>query len=258
MAKAIRIEKHLPNLFTLGNLFCGFMGILFCGMGDIPLAAEMIFVGALFDVGDGLAARLFKAHSPIGGQLDSLADCVTFGVLPGLILHNMIQHFSTQEWIHVIDIAYFPIGSLIPFLTVAGAVWRLAKFNLDAEQAKYFKGLPSPASAMFIAALPLIAEYNVFFLKNNTLYLAELVTNTYLLLGVSVILPLLMISNLPLFSLKMETYGFAENKVLYLFLMVSAALLALLWWAAIPVILILYIIVSIIIKPAQKHHEIQS
>ncbi len=255
------MEKHIPNLLTLGNLFCGFLGILFCLEGDswrdpvynIALGGIMVFAGATFDVFDGMSARLLKVSSPIGGELDSLADVVTFGLLPSVIVYKMLVLTQTS-WLYLFYADDVPVLALISFLIAACAAIRLAKFNVDTTQYKTFKGMPSPANGMFFASLPLmLSTTSPLFDFDAT----DIILNPITLIGFTILLSWLMVSNLPLFSFKFSSKKWEDNKYIYIFLILSVILFAMLLWASIPVILFLYVILSYFNKP-KTQNEIQS
>jgi len=234
-----RIKKNIPNLITLGNLTCGLLSILFAFEGNLVLAGTFIFYGAILDFFDGFAARLLKVSSEIGKQLDSMADMVTFGVAPGIILFHLILggiDTTVLSYNKVFSIA--SIGFLIPIFSAI----RLAKFNIDTRQTTSFIGLPTPAAAIFIASLPIIA---VNYGEGN--YSADF--NIESLIGTTVILSLLLVAEIPLFSLKIskgENIKSQLNIIRILFLISSVILLFVLQFASIPFIVILYIFLSII------------
>jgi CDP-diacylglycerol--serine O-phosphatidyltransferase len=249
------IEKKIPNLLTFGNLFCGFFGILACFHDDLITAGIMIFIGAVFDLFDGMAARLFKVNAPIGKQLDTLADVVTFGLLPSFIVYGLL--LSTHvNWVYDFTLLDVPVITLLPFLITAGAAWRLAKFNIDDTQTKTFRGLPSPANGMFFASFPLMRQYDVFLLRTGNNYLGQLVLNPYVLLACTFLLAWLMISDIRLFSFKLKSLKWADSKHAWILIILSVVLFAILLWGAIPLIIFLYIILSFIFKP--DTNEVQS
>ena len=221
------IKRNIPNLITLGNLFCGLVAIVFSFENNLHLAGAFIFFGAILDFFDGLSARLLKVTSKIGKQLDSMADMVTFGVAPGIIMFQMIADIDKNSYIPY-------IGFII---TLFSAI-RLARFNIDTKQTSSFIGLPTPAAAIFIASLPIISEYhNIQF------------TDSKFFIGISIILSILLISKLPLFSLKVkkeENWKDKENIIRIIFLISCVILLFIFEFAAIPFIVILYIFLSII------------
>lgn len=228
-----RIKKNIPNLITLGNLTCGLLSILFAFEGNLALAGALIFYGAILDFFDGFAARLLKVNSEIGKQLDSMADMVTFGVAPGILMYQLIAMTNENQ----LGISHELTISLIAFLIPIFSAIRLAKFNIDTRQIRSFIGLPTPAAAIFIASLPIIrAKYYTNF-------------SLELLIVSTVILSILLVAELPLFSLKIskgETLKNQLNIIRIAFLISSVILLFILKFAAIPFIVILYIFLSII------------
>jgi CDP-diacylglycerol--serine O-phosphatidyltransferase len=228
-----RIKKNIPNLITLGNLTCGLLSILFAFEGNLVLAGTFIFYGAILDFFDGFAARLLKVNSEIGKQLDSMADMVTFGVAPGILMYQLIAMTNENQ----LGISHELTISLIAFLIPIFSAIRLAKFNIDTRQTSSFIGLPTPAAAIFIASLPIIV------VNYHTNFSLEL------LIVSTVILSILLVAELPLFSLKIskgETLKNQLNIIRISFLISSVILLFILEFAAIPFIVILYIFLSII------------
>ena len=224
------IKRNIPNLITLGNLFCGLVAIVFSLNNNLYFAGTFIFFGAILDFFDGLSARLLKVSSEIGKQIDSMADMVTFGVAPGMIMFQMIKLSNIDENSYI---AY--IGFII---TISSAI-RLAKFNINTKQTSSFIGLPTPAAAIFIASLPIISKYNITIQFNDSKFL--IVT--------SVILSLLLVAKLPLFSLKIkkrEDWKNKENIIRIIFLISCLILLFVFEFAVIPFIVILYIFLSIL------------
>ncbi len=249
--------KQIPNLFTLLNLVFGCIAIVLIlqtGQSivyverdgftswDLPekiaMGSLFIFAAGLVDFLDGFVARLFKATSEMGKQLDSLADVVSFGVAPGLILYQFLRiSFAKQE--NGLDVS---IVALLPaFIFSCAAAWRLAKFNIDSSQQYSFKGVPTPAAGIAIAALPLIVHYQQFNLQ-------EVLFNQWLLYGIIILLSYLMVSNIPLLSLKFKDSGLKNNlpKIILAAIAVFAAIA--LKWVAIPVVFIAYVIVSLAFK----------
>ena len=229
-----RIKKNIPNLITLGNLTCGLLSIVLAFEGKLSIAGAFIFYGAILDFFDGFAARLLKVNSELGKQLDSMADMVTFGVAPGLILfHLILGEIDTTGLSYNKVFSIASIGFLIPIFSAI----RLAKFNIDTRQTTSFIGLPTPAAAIFIASFPIIgANYGIWL-------------STELLIGTTVILSLLLVAEIPLFSLKIskgENLKSQLNIIRILFLICSVILLFVLQFASIPFIVILYIFLSII------------
>ncbi len=249
--------KQIPNIFTLLNLFFGCCAIVFVMQHGISISnddngvqwvimPEEIWLASLFiglagivDFLDGFVARMFKATSEMGKQLDSLADVVSFGVAPSLIIYHFLRlSFAREE--NGLDI---PWAVLTPaFIIACAAAYRLAKFNLDTEQQYGFKGVPTPAVGLLIASFPLIYWYS----NNETI--VTLFQNKWVWYAVSLILSYLMVSNLPLMALKFKDYSLKNNmpKIVLLLIAVLAALL--LKWIAVPVVFIAYIALSLIFK----------
>jgi len=224
------IKQQIPNAVTCGNVLCGCIGIVLASKGQLVAAVYCMGIGMVFDFGDGLVARLLKAYSDLGKQLDSLADLVTFGVLPGFILYQLLS----QANIH-------PGWAYSGFvLTVFSAV-RLAKFNIDTRQTDIFIGLPTPSAALFVGSLPLILIQNPkfgFFIKHPIV----LIVITLLLSG-------LLVANIRLFSLKFQSFGWSKNQLRYSFVLISLVLFVVFRFLAIPVILLSYIVLSLIFPP---------
>lgn len=216
--------KHLPNAMTCGNLLCGCIGVVMALRGHLDTAAWLIVVAGILDFGDGFVARLVGASGPFGKELDSLADVVTFGVLPATIVFQ----FCWFRELGVISYGAFLIAIL--------SALRLANFNIDTRQTDQFIGVPVPANALLIGAFPLMQRYQPQFdaLWNNDIGMG-------LMIGFSGML----VADLPLLAFKFKSFGWAANQTKYLFLLVSTALLLFLQFAAIPVIILLYILVSV-------------
>ncbi len=213
----------LPNLITSGNLLFGLAGIIFLFQQDFRQASFCILIALILDFLDGFVARLTGSFSEIGKQLDSLADMVTFGALPALMLY-----FSSG-----IE-GYLNIICLLPALFSA---LRLAKFNIDERQSVGFYGLPTPANAMTIASFPFI------FSAGAPSFLLTYQGEFYLIYSVAI--SLLMISEIPMMALKFKNFTWAANKLKYTFLILSAVLLLVLQIQAVPLILLWYILVSV-------------
>jgi CDP-diacylglycerol---serine O-phosphatidyltransferase len=250
----VQIEKRIPDVLTLGNLFCGFIAVLACISGDLVLAGLLIFFAALFDLLDGMAAKLLNATSKLGAELDSLADMVSFGLVPGIIAYMLLVK-THAGWL---DAGYFfeiPVFALLPALLVCTASYRLARFNI-ADASSNFRGLPTPAMAMFFASLPLMLQYDVFVVKFDIYYMSQLVLNPYFLAGIILLFSWLMVSRLPLFSLKLSGFKGPNRNKIIIFLIISVVLFGYLLWAAVPLIISFYIIFSYFFKTTPD--EIQS
>lgn len=249
--------KSIPNLFTLLNLFFGCLAVIlilqngitvlynpdgsqYIGMPEkTELASFFIGLAALVDFLDGLVARLFKATSPMGKELDSLADVVSFGVAPGMILYQLLR-LSFAGQVDGLDVS---MGWLLPALLIpCAAAYRLARFNIDDAQQYGFKGVPTPAAGLLIASLPLISWYT------NSRMVEAALLNKWVLYALILLIAYLMVSNLPLMSIKFKDTSVKGNlpKLLLVALAVIAAIF--LRWLAVPVVFVFYIIVSLMFK----------
>jgi len=234
------MKKHIPNFITLLNLFCGCVASIFAVMNQLEVAAIFVFLGIFFDFLDGLAARLLDVKSDLGVQLDSLADMVTSGVVPGIVMFQLLNMAQKGGWnldlfgMHT-DVGLLPLFGFV--ITLASA-YRLAKFNIDEDQVTSFIGLPTPANTLLILSLPMILYYQ------NTPLINTIILNQWFLIGLTVISAYLLNSNISLFALKFSSLGFKENGVKYLFLVGSLVLLLTLKFLAIPFIVVAYILLS--------------
>ena len=254
-------------MITLTSAFCGTMATIFALDGEKSLvyASYFILLASLCDFSDGFAARLLHAQSELGKQLDSLADAISFGIAPTAIMYALLRQAMHLRGA-LISFEGVQIAALacLAIIIICSLV-RLAKFNIDPEQSYGFKGLATPANALLIASIPLIQAmdledfwlYNVFHSSissalDTKLMLALIGLQVFVLDRVVFLLPmciffaLLMITNLPMFSLKMKSYKYKDNKLVYNFLIVSALLLIVLQWVAVPIIFILYVAVSFV------------
>lgn len=229
------LRQHIPNTITCCNLISGCFSILFSFSGMPVAAAIMIFVAGLFDFFDGFTARLLNAHSPIGGDLDSLSDVVSFGVAPGFIMYNMMYD-------SMVDVMW-PLGNVslfacLAFLLPVFSAVRLAKFNVDTRQTTSFIGLPTPPMAIFMASLPL-AMWQLGVLGRPVL-------NPYLCLGIVILFSVMMVCNLQFFSFKMKKAGWKGNEVRWIFLIIAVVGFAIFRFVALPFILLVYILMSVL------------
>ncbi len=222
--KVIIMKRHLPNLLTCRNLVTGAAGIVYLleDPGLIP-AAWFVWIALIFDFLDGLTARILNVSSPIGKELDSLADVISFGLLPSVLVYTLIKEQAAS--------VYLP---WIAFVIVVFSALRLAKFNIDDTQTSSFRGLPTPANALFITGLP--------FLEGGP---GAFLLDPYVLAVISVAFSLLLVSRVELFALKFKDLTWRRNQVQYVFLALSAVLVALLKFAAVPLIILLYILLSL-------------
>jgi CDP-diacylglycerol--serine O-phosphatidyltransferase len=227
-----RVKKHLPNAITCANLFSGCIGIVFAFQGNLIAAAYAIFLSAIFDFFDGLASRVLKSFSGIGKDLDSLADMVSFGVLPAVIMYQLLLQA------HQIDNISTYLN-FIAFLIPVFSALRLAKFNVDTRQAENFIGLPTPANAILIASFPLIIDH-------HNRYYTPYLLNPYILSIFIIVMCSLLVVEMPMMSLKFKNRDFNENIFRYLLLLFSAILILFFKFAAVPVIIFIYVTLSII------------
>jgi CDP-diacylglycerol---serine O-phosphatidyltransferase len=236
------IKKHIPNALTCGNLICGLFGILSVFHDNLLQASILIGLALVFDWLDGFIARLLHVTSPIGKELDSLADMVTFGVLPAIMMLKLIEGSCTTGTCTVGMFGFYK-----PYIALALGVFsalRLAKFNVDTRQSHSFIGVPTPANAMVVASIPLIIAYNP--------EVSQYIYQFNVLVFYSIIMSYLLVAELPLFALKFKNFSWADNSIKYIFLIISVILLILLKFAAIPVIILLYILVSVIQNITQQ------
>jgi len=239
------MKKHIPNTITLLNLFCGSIATIFAVEDNLFMAAVFVMLGILFDFFDGFAARVLDVKSELGLQLDSLADMVTSGVVPGIVIFKLFErttgpfpyalNFSTTEW-NDGTTSFLP---LIGLLVILASCYRLANFNIDTRQTDSFIGLPTPANTLFILSLPLIL------ITNDIEWVNEVILNKWFLIGLTLFSCYMLNAEIPLFSLKMKTYGFKENMLKYSFLIISIAMLILLKFVAIPLIIVIYVLLSV-------------
>jgi CDP-diacylglycerol---serine O-phosphatidyltransferase len=244
------IKKQIPNLFTLLNLLSGVIAILMAASDKLVEAAIFVFLGIFFDFFDGFFARKFNVIGEFGKELDSLADMVTSGVVPGIVMFQLILYAIKQEWFMQFSCEvgqwqnydetfyyYLPfVGLIIPL----AAAYRLAKFNIDERQTSSFIGLPTPAFSIFVVSLPLILYYS------DQQFFVDIIQNKYVLISITLIGSYLLNSEIPLFSLKFKNYSWADNKIKYIFLILTIGLLFVLQTVAIPLVIILYILISLL------------
>ena len=227
----MNLKRHIPNAFTCGNLICGCLAIIQVFEGQLSTAAYLVGMALIFDFFDGFMARLLRVPSSIGKDLDSLADMVTFGVVPGLVMYKLLSGIVYPSQMFPSCVPYFAF--LIPLFSCV----RLAKFNNDTRQSNSFIGLPTPSNAMVICSIPLISKFQGQ---------PAILLNPYFLCLLSLIMSLLLVAEIPLFALKFKSFRWPDNKLRFTFLALSLILLATLQFVAIPLIILLYILVSIV------------
>ena len=231
------MKKHIPNFITLLNLFSGCIAIAAAFEGNLILASWLVGLAAIFDFLDGMAARLLHVKSAIGKELDSLADMVSFGLLPGVIVFQLLNLNPALQSIYIPYIAF-----LIPIFSAL----RLAKFNTDTRQEEMFYGLPTPANAILIASFPLILDQNMFVFGLDFGFINSILINQWFLVSLSVLLSWLLVAEIPLMSLKFKSLSWVDNRGRYILLLLSLILLIIFQFAGIPIIISLYILISLI------------
>ncbi len=220
----MKLLRHLPNTLTSGNLLCGCLGIVSSLQGSADRAIWFVIAACVFDFFDGFSARALHVSSPIGKELDSLADMVSFGVLPSLVMYRMIDTLSASE--------YLPY---LAFLLAAFSALRLAKFNVDESQTDTFRGLPTPANALFITSLVYLqSPWDTF------------ISQDYFLVVITLVFSFLLVAPFELFALKFKTYSWKDNRLKFTFLAFTVLLIALWQLAAMPFVILTYVAVSLV------------
>lgn len=233
------MKKHIPNAITSLNLFFGCQAVIAALNGELTQAGVFIAYAAILDFFDGFAARALKANSDIGKQLDSLADMVSFGVAPGMIMYMLSQEhmvFTTDLTQHV---AFIFICSYVAFLIPIFSAIRLAKFNIDTRQTNSFIGVPTPANTIFIAAIPYIIEYDAW-------GAAAFFTNNWFLIIFPFVSAYLLISEIPLFALKFKSLNWNDNKIQFIFFLICLISLAIFSYLGVALCIVFYVLLSII------------
>ena len=231
----MNIKKHIPNLITLLNLFSGCIALVYASEENFEMAFFFVCLGIFFDFFDGFFARLFNVSSPLGLQLDSLADMVTSGVVPGFVMFKMLTNTVSSDP----SLIYLPY---LGFIITLGSCYRLANFNIDTRQTDSFIGLPTPANTIFILSLPLI-------LKNtDSLILLELLTNCWVLIILTLISAFILNAEIPLFALKIKKFNFKDNVLQIVFLLISLLLLIVFKFSGVALIIVFYVMLSVIMN----------
>lgn len=235
------MKKHIPNFITSLNLASGFIAIIFAINGNILTASWLILASMIFDFMDGFSARLLKSYSKIGKELDSLADVVSFGVGPALIVFQLLVKSMMANATLIFNSNDFRDGLilLIPVIMPVCAALRLAKFNTDETQATSFKGLPTPANALAVISIVIALRYS------PAGFIASFAASTIALLAFTIILSLLMVTRVPLLSLKTSHLKFKGNEGRYILVVLVVAGMIIFGFSAAPMIIPLYIIVSL-------------
>lgn len=239
----MQIKKHIPNAITLLNLASGLLAIIAIFKGYYDEAFIFVCVGIFFDFWDGFFARKLNVSGELGLQLDSLADVVTSGVVPGLMIFKLLQdiqeddtskYFLTEEYYYMGFVPY------LGFIITLASAYRLAKFNIDTRQTDSFIGLPTPANALFIMSIPMIQ------FAGTHEWLVDALFNPFVLLGISLLSAYMLNAEIPLFSLKIKNFSWEKNKLQVIFLALSVVLLFVLEFTALPVIILLYVALSVL------------
>jgi CDP-diacylglycerol--serine O-phosphatidyltransferase len=251
------IKKHIPNIFTLLNLLSGTIAVFFAVKEQLVVAAVFVFIGILFDFFDGFIARLLNVQGELGKQLDSLADVVTSGLVPGIVMFQLIlSSVSNKNWTirgysiqdlsldSYLSVIY--LTAIIGLLITLAAAYRLAKFNIDDRQTSSFIGLPTPAASLVVLSLPLIIQFS----ENEIALL--LIQNTWFLIGLTLLLCYFMNAEIPLFSLKFKDYSWKNNRVKFIFVFITVLLVVLLQFIAIPLVIVLYVLLSLLENKSKK------
>jgi CDP-diacylglycerol---serine O-phosphatidyltransferase len=245
---SVSIRHYIPNALTCSNLVCGCLGLVAVLEGNLIWAPYLIWLAGLFDFLDGFVARQLKVSSPIGGELDSLADMVTFGVLPAMVLFAMLRNpgalsgdllsmemsgMATPGW---------DLPGWVPYLAFVVAIYsalRLAKFNVDTRQTTSFIGVPTPANALLISSFPLIVQQHPDW---------TFMWHPAFLLAVAFGMSFLLVAEIPLFALKFKDFSWRSNRIKYIFLLLSLLLIIFFKFVAIPLIILLYVLLSLFTK----------
>lgn len=236
--------KHIPNTITLGNLFVGCLAVVAAFEGDLLLSGYLILLASILDYLDGFSARLLKAYSPLGKELDSLSDLVSFGVAPSVIMFKLLKQalqipvdegFSSGHAILV-----------IPFIMAAFSSLRLGIFNLDSRQTTSFIGLPTPANALFTVGLVLglNSPFARFFLP--------VVSSSSVLIAMVLIQSALLVSPVPMFSLKIKSFNIRETWKQQLLIVLALLTIFALGKAALAPVILIYVLISIITWPFKR------
>lgn len=229
----MRLRSQIPNILTLLNLFSGCIALVFAFNEQFLFAFYFVSLGIFFDFFDGFFARLLKVPSALGLQLDSLADMVTSGVVPGVVMFRMLANNAAGFDLH-------PIVPYLGFLITLGSCYRLANFNIDTRQTDSFIGLPTPANALFILSLPLVQA------NTDSIELIEIIITPWFKYAVIVFSVYMLNAEIPLFSLKFKKFTLRENALQLSFLLLSALLLLCLHYTGLPLVILLYILISVI------------
>ena len=248
------IRKHIPNFITCLNILSGSLAVIFALKGQLTVSVILIIIASIFDFLDGVAARWLKAYSPMGKELDSLADMISFGLAPGMLMFVMLEYslFGTNVQadnlldLSVVEIIILSASLFIPIFSGL----RLAKFNTDTRQTDSFIGLPTPANALFMASLALITEHGIY--EN----LDSFILQPIILLIITIVMSFLLVSELPMFSLKFKNLTWKDNHIRYIFLTISLVLILSFNIYGIAAAILSFILISVFLKPGNYEKKI--
>ncbi|MEO6758065.1 MAG: CDP-alcohol phosphatidyltransferase family protein [Saprospiraceae bacterium] len=233
------MRQHIPNVLTLSNLFCGCCAILYILNDQQDIAALFTLGSFFFDYLDGMVARALQVSSPLGKELDSLADVVSFGVVPGMMLYMMLQ---LPHWVIVPGNSHsIAIVALPAFILSMFSAFRLGKFNLDTRQGSYFIGLSTPACTVFVLGLALTVHYDLFGLR-------KILVDPWLLYTLIGVLSWLLVSEIPMFGMKIKRFDWKSNQFNLAFLVLFIVLIFFLKFLALSAIIVVYILASLLFK----------
>lgn len=236
------VSKYIPNFITLLNLASGLVALVYAFDANFQMAFIWVCIGIFFDFWDGFFARILKVQSSLGLQLDSLADMVTSGVVPGVAIYKLLENiFMLEAEAGAPENFYMNLIPYAGFIITLASCYRLAKFNVDTRQTDSFIGLPTPANALFILSLPVILKYS-----DGSGFVFETLSNPYVLIGISLLSAYLLNAEIPLFSLKIKYFNWQTNKIQLIFLLLSILLLFFFQYLGIPLIILLYVLLSVI------------
>lgn len=244
------VKKHIPNFITCLNIFCGSLAVIFALEGKLTIAVILMIVAAFFDFFDGMAARLLKAYSPLGKDLDSLADVISFGLAPGMVMFSLMENVLYGENVRpdlisdmtLVEILFLLSTFLIPIFSAI----RLAKFNNDTRQTDSFIGLPTPANALLISSFALISEHG------SMPALDQILLQPLTLLILTLVSSYLLTSEIPMFSLKINNLKWKDNKVRFIFLSLSVILMATFQIYGIAATILTFILISVLAPLLKK------
>lgn len=248
------LKRHVPNLITILNLLSGAIAVIFAVQGNLVMAGLFVAAGIFFDFFDGLAARALDVKSELGLQLDSLADMVTSGVVPGIVMFQLLVLALPGDPVNATDWQStgswfswdFPLLALFGLLVAAASGYRLAKFNIDDRQTDSFIGLPTPANALLILSLPLILAFQPH------PWAVTIILNEWFLISLTILSCYMLNAEIPLFALKFSDWSFKQNKLRYFFIAYCIIMVVLFQFIAIPLIIVSYVVLSLLFPKREK------